>query len=356
MLWLLSWKNIWRNKLRSLIILGALGLGLTGGVFYLAFSNSMGVQRVDEGIKTEVSDIQIHLPAYMDNPEISLTIPLADSLKQALAGMQNIEAVASRIKIGGMASSALSGAGVVVYGIDPEQEMRVTDLHTKVIQGSYIGAAGRNPVFIGEKLAQKLKVKLNSKIVLTFQDVNNSIVGGAFKVVGIYKTFNARFDEMNMFIRASDLRVLTGMEPSQVHEIACMVYNRKLFKLSVAAIQAHHPDLLVQSWKGISAELAMIDSMASTKVFIFIYIILFALSFGIINTMLMAVMERTREIGMLMAIGMKQSLVFAMIMLETVMLCSTGGIAGSTAAGIIVAITSKTGIHFTFASAAFQNY
>lgn len=356
MLWHLSWKNIWRNRLRSLIITAALCLGLIGGIFYIGLSNGLARQRVDQGIKTEVSDIQLHNPDFLINPEITQTISGADLLVASIDTMHTVAAAAARIRITCMAASATSGTGVNLYGIDPAGEKNVSDLHAKVIQGTFFESSARNPVLIGEKLARKLRVRLNSKIVLTFQDVNNSITGAAFKVAGIYKTYNARFDEMNVYVLSSDLYPLTGLPQSRAHEIAITLSDRKQLAPTVNALRSRFPSQQVQSWKEISSELALIDSMATTKAFIFLVIILFALSFGIINTMLMAVMERTREIGMLMAIGMKQRKVFFMILIETVLLCLCGGFCGAVIAGIIVSITSYTGLNFSFAADSLEKF
>ena len=122
-----------------------------------------------------------------------------------------------------MVSSANSGTGVTIYGVNVESEKAISDLHTKLIDGSYFETKMRNPVVIGNKLAEKLKVKVNSKIVITIQDFNGNITYGAFKVAGIFKTHNTMYDQANVFVKWEELAKLISFPENQTSEIAVLL-------------------------------------------------------------------------------------------------------------------------------------
>jgi len=350
MLLSIAWKNVWRNKLRSLIVIISITIGLLGGLFYLAFSNGMVQHQIGASIKTEISNIQLHNPNYLINDEITYTISNPSEKLIKIKQIDEVQAVTSRIKSMAMVSSANSGTGVTVYGIDIENEKKVSDLYTKLIDGSYFETKVRNPILIGNKLAEKLKVKINSKIVITIQDFTGNITYGAFKVVGIFKTHNTMFDQANVFVRNTDLAHNISFADNQTSEIAVLLKHNDFTDITVTKMNGLFSDeiangkLVVRSWSVINPILKMLNEMTIQFTMIFVIIILVALSFGIINTMLMAIMERVREIGMLMAIGMSKVRVFLMIMLETIFLSITGGILGLFISWIAISVTNSTGI------------
>lgn len=323
-----AWRNLWRNKLRSSVIITAVTLGIFAGIFLMAFMNGMVNDRIQAIISMEISHIQIHQPEFTDNNLFTLRISNADSIVDIVKKIPNVSAASKRIVISSMAASAETGTGVKITGVDPENEIKVAKLHTKIIEGKYLDDKGRNPIVIGETLARKLKIGLKNKVIITVQDVNNNITGGAFRVVGIYRTDNLMFDEANVYVRFSDISALTGLDGKEAHEIAILLNDNKNTETAKKAVSACIPALEVKDWLQISPEAGYLVSAMNQYMYIFIVVILLALCFGIVNTMLMVILERVRELGMLMAIGMNRVKVFMMIMLETVFLSLTGGVLG----------------------------
>jgi len=348
-----AWRNLWRNKLRSFIIIGAVTLGIFAGIFLTAFTNGMVNSRIQSIISTEMSHIQIHQPGFLDNDQFSLVIANADSVVNLVRETPDVVAASKRIIINSMVASAETGTGVKIIGIDPENEIKVTDLSSKIFSGKYIDSADRNPVVISERLAQKLKVSLKNKIIITVQDVNKNITGGAFRIVGIFRTDNSMFDEANVFVRGTDLSRLTGLKGHEAHEIAILLNKNETDDVT-KILSGMFPNLEVKSWKQLSPEAGYLVSAMNQYMFIFIIVILIALCFGIINTMLMVIMERIHELGMLMAIGMNRVRVFAMIMLETVFLSLTGGISGLIIGYTAIKYFAKAGINLYFWKEAFS--
>jgi len=328
MLFSISWRNVWRNKIRSIVIITAIALGICAGVFSSAFYQGMADQRIDKAIKTELSHIQIHQPEYRQANDISKYIPDANSIAAKIRQFPEVHGVSNRITIFSMIASAETATGVKISGITPGDERLVSNLYSKLIEGNYFEENRRNPVLVGRKLAEKLKVRLGSKVVLTLQDVENNITAGAFRIVGIFNTQNNIYDESNVFVLDRDLRRLMNLPENTGHELAILVNDNENVPIVQNSIKADYSELEILSWTELSPEMNYLNEAMDLFMYIFIIIILLALLFGIINTMLMVVLERVKEIGMLMAIGMNKLRVFMMIVLETVFLSLTGGVLG----------------------------
>lgn len=350
MILLISWKNIWRSKVRSTVILVAISLGITAGIFNMGFYYGMGNQRVENAIKTEASHIQIHDTSYMTNPDIKLYFRDADKMKSEIESLPKVKSVSNRLVANSMATTAETGAGVQIIGIDPEAEKQVTDLYAKLISGSYFEGTKSKPILIGEKLAKKLDADVKNKIILHLQSVDGTMVRARFKVVGIYKTSNSQYDETNVFIRKTDLSNLIHIDKTAAHETAIFLHNNEDIDAVTKNLSEKYPNLSVLSWKKIMPEVGLVEDSMDISMYIIMVIILLALCFGIINTMLMAVLERVKEIGMLKAIGMNKLKVFTMIMYETVMISLTGGVIGLGLGYLTIVLTQKIGIDLSMYS------
>ncbi len=334
MLVAIAWRNLWRNKLRSAVIFSSIAVGIIGAVVSDGFMSGMTDQRVNAAIANEVSDIQIHQPAFLLNGEMQYQIHHAGRYLREIEKLPETKGVSLRLRTPAMAASANAGAGITLYGVDPAHEKSVSDLFRHIVKGSYFSPDEKIPVVLGQKLAHKLNLNLGDKLIVTLTDSSGTIVSGAFQIAGIFKTANTRFDESHVFVNKKDLASLTGFDASAGNEIAIRLKNnedtpevmKKLRLLFEEEIK--NGQITLQSWDEIQPMLRSMIAMMNYFSYIFLLIILAALAFAIVNTMLMAVMERTREIGMLMALGMNKQKVFSMIMLETVFLSVVGAILG----------------------------
>ena len=186
----------------------------------------------------------------------------------------------------------------------------------------------------------------NSRMTLTFLDKDNNQVSSVFRIAGIYDIKNAIFEQSQVFIRNEVLVRLTGTDESAFHKVIIRINDIGKSESITDEIRNKFPGLDVKNWKELQPDLAMMTDYVHQIYGFFMVIILAALAFGIINTMLMAVLERTRELGMLTAIGMNKKKVFSMIMLESVFLSITGGITGMIAGWGTIILTAKKGINF----------
>ncbi|MFH0759342.1 MAG: FtsX-like permease family protein [Bacteroidota bacterium] len=186
-----------------------------------------------------------------------------------------------------------------------------------------------------------------SKMTLTFLDKDQVQTGAVFRIAGIYDLRNSMFEMSQVFVKYEDLLPLTGMAPGEFHQLVVRVDNLEATEEITAAMKDKLPELEVMNWKEIQPDLAMMTDMVQQFYAIFMVIILAALAFGIVNTMLMVVLERTKELGMLTAIGMNKKRVFSMIMLESVFLSLVGGVVGMIISQVLIVMTSKNGINFS---------
>lgn len=345
MLFIISWKNIWRNKLRSGVVVGAMVLGVWALIFLFAFTDTMTAGYVNNAIKYDYGHIQIHDENYASDPSFSNSIGEAESVEARLFDDADVAGFSSRIIVSGMVGSANSTQGGLIYGIDPASERAVTFLDQSLVEGQYFTEIKRNPVLISAKMAEKLKVKLKSKVVLTFQDSHGNITAASFRVEGIFKSKSPRINEGVAYVQREDLARLVDW--NQPQEVGVTLKSIESTELTKGKMQAEFAGLAVDSYKDLAPDLEVMKQQTTVSKTILMIIIMLALVFGIINTMLMAVLERTREIGMLMAIGMKRVRVFSMIMLETILISIAGAPIGMLFGYLTLAYFGVKGIDFS---------
>lgn len=344
----LAWRNLWRNKLRTAIILGAMVFGLVGVTAMMGFMAGFVDSMLSNAIRWQTSHLQIHNTQYIRNPDISEQVSEGERLAQQLRILPDVDTVSARFIAVGMVASARSNRGVRINGIDIEDEARITPLSTKLSEGEWLSREGRNPILVSQKLSERLKLRVGSKVVVTFTDAGGQVVGAAYRVRGIFSTPSTQFDEGNVLVRKSDLQKTAAMQG--VHEIAILLKDSQaLEKIKTDIIQMLEEEsagspISVRDWQQIQPMLAtMMNTMdVSNRIILIIFVI--AMMFGIINIMLMSVFERTQEFGVLMAVGMQKHKVFSLIMLETTMLGATGALLGLVASAVLMAILHHYGI------------
>lgn len=426
MIWNISWKNVWRNKSRSMIVICAVTLGTISGVFVAGMMNGWVDQRIHSAIHTEVSHIKIQNPEYLNNEELQYTVPNFSEISDFLNNSDEVKAWTKHTKIIAMASTSRGSTALTLKGININEEMLVSDVNSFIVEngGNYFESGFKNPIVISEKTADQLRLinyiitqelldniaelganeslinslssikdkriitekkfksqlesilkpndikkfganimklaknyKIRSKIVFTFSGMDGEMSYQSFRVCGIYKTNNTMFDQFNAFVRAEDIATAAGFQPNDYHELNIILNddseNLSSFKdiLSTNFSKAN-----VMTWKELAPDAGMMADFMTVYYYIIMGVIFFALAFGIINTMLMSVLERIKELGMLMAIGMNKKRVFSMIMLETIFLTIVGSIAGMILAGALIGIFGKVGLNFSSVQEGFEAF
>lgn len=319
---IMAWRNIWRNKARSLIIMLSIMLGLFSSLAVVAIYKGMMRARVRTVIDREVGHLQLHHPRFKEDYLAGFILPEGAGLGM-IDKMPDVKATTRRTVTTGMLSTATGSSGITIYGVVPEEEKLISQLDKIIVDGKYFSEEIRNPVLIGKKLAKKMKLNVKSKLVLMFTDSTNNMVSAAFRVAAIYESENSSLDERNVYVSRESLNKLLGIGPT-AHEMVVLLQHDEDVDKTMTSLQKMFPDLKIERWEDLSPETELMVSTVNQYAYIILIIIMLALAFGIVNTMLMAILERTRELGMLLALGMNKVKLFFLIMSETIFLTLVG--------------------------------
>ncbi|MFN3530139.1 MAG: ABC transporter permease [Bacteroidia bacterium] len=339
----LSWRNIWRNRGRSLSLMTAIFLGLVGGTFAMAMVTGFMEQRFYNAIEKQYSHVQLHSKSWLDEGQAGMSLPGGEAFADSLGSLPGVRAYAIRSLAQGLVASPTLSQGAEIRGIQPEQEEALVGLSQQLVAGKYFNDTSENQLLLGAKLAKKLRLEVGSRLVISFPNAEHDIVSAAFRVQGLFRTANAGFDQTAVFVQKHQLDGLLG-ETAPAYEMALRLHEADSVLALAEAWQTAFPELSVRSWRELAPELAYMQDSGSVVSYIFVFIILLGLSFGILNSMLMAVYERMRELGMLKALGMNKSRIFLMIMFETLSMSLLAGLTGLLAGSVLVGITARTGI------------
>ncbi|MFZ9943212.1 MAG: ABC transporter permease [Bacteroidia bacterium] len=355
MLILIAWRNIWRNKVRSLVVMLSIAVGLWAGLTVMSFSFGMYQGHIQHVILYQLSHLQLHHPNFRSELALSDSLRNADALERGIRALPQVKATVRRVVSSGMVVTASGSAGVLLVGTVPGDEQRVTGLDSMIMEGSYFTDVTKKEMIIGAKLAEKLHAKVGGKVVVMMQDAAGEMVSGAFRIKGIFRTRNSEYDQNNVFVPIGKLQDLASVSHSS-HEMAVLLRQGAELQNVQRQIKQIASGVEVMNWMELSPELDLVVNSFDTYMYIFMGIILLALMFGIVNTMLMAVLERQREVGMLMAIGMNRSRVFGMVMLETAWLAVVGGPVGILFGHLTIAYFATNGVDLSQYSEALAMY
>lgn len=323
MIFKMAWRNIWRNKMRSMVIMISIAIGLFAGIAILAIYKGMMKGRIRTTIDTEVGHLQLHDMDFKKDYDPKYVIQQGAGVLKKIQAFPDITLAAPRTILSGMLATTTSSAGVMIIGVIPHQEYLASALDKKLIVGNLFSNR-KNEVLLGKKLATKMKLGIGSKLVLTFSDTTGNIISGAFRVAGIYESMNMRLDEKQAYIKMVDINELLMLDGT-FHEVTVRLQNDESLMAVQEQLKKKFPNLLVENWKQISPETELMVNTTNQLSYIIMVIIMLALAFGIINTMLMAILERTREIGMMVALGTSKQIIFWLVLTETCLL-TLGGI------------------------------
>lgn len=318
-------------------------LGVAAISFAISFMRTFVVNYVDNAIDDQYSHIQIAYPDFRTNQDIHLSIAGGEKIAASIRDTPGVHGVTARTALTGMVSSAKSSGGAQIFGVVPQDDADVFGVKEAIIEGEYFNGIKSNPALIGKDMAEKFNAGVKSKIVLTFTDKQNNVVYGAFRVAGIFDSSSPALDQSAVIVQKTDLERLVG-EDELTHIIAVRLEDQEKLQEIASALSARYPDLNVDTWKDLAPELELVISQSMTSLYIVMAIILLALAFGIVNTMLMAVLERVKELGMLMAVGMNKTRIFLMVMLETIIVTTIGGPLGFLLGFSIISYFNRYGL------------
>lgn len=322
----LAWRNLWRNARRTVITLIVVSVGLWSVLIFNAFLNAWSESGKQTTLSVLIGEAQIHAPGYMDDPNIELLMPTPDPALRAALDDPAISHWASRLIVPGVVQSEYKTLPVSILGVDPKDEKIVSSLPAQVVEGRYLASQTDAGVVLGESLAERLETGLGRRVILMSQNTSGALSEQSFDVVGIFDSDKGTEDFYAFTGRkaAQDFLGLTD----EIAEIVLRIPDDELLDQTVATVQKAAPDLEVKSWHSLSLMLAASDTFMKSFVFVWLGVVFSIMAIGIVNTQLMAVFERTHEIGLLRALGMKPRQVLWMITLESAFMVGLGVLLG----------------------------
>ena len=223
----MAWRNIRRNLRRTLITLSAITFGLSAMIVFFGFADGFHGQWVENTVKAYTGHIQIYRSGYRDDPQLSRSIEDVSRVTRELRSDPAVNTFASRVEVQGLISTAENSYGVLIRGIDPEEEIKITAIKDRIIRGRYLeGSKGGlwavRGVLIGYRLAERLNADIGDKVVLMVQAADGSLTSELFRLKGIFRMGAVELDSSFAMITLEDARRLALMG-ERVTEIAVML-------------------------------------------------------------------------------------------------------------------------------------
>jgi ABC-type lipoprotein release transport system permease subunit len=332
----LAWRNLWRNYRRTLIMLAAIVLGVWAMILFSALMRGMLDEMVHGGLRTLPGEAQIHHPDYRDDPSVVNSIPEpAGELREAL-DRPPVVAWASRIKVPGMIMSERDSRGALLLGVDPAGEIALGFNPDDILEGRFLESPDDKGVVIGRKMAERLETELGKRIVIMSQDPDNDVADRGMRIVGIYRARLQATEDLYVYVGLQTLQKMLQVE-GQVSEVAITANDyQRVDDWWPEIARAAGPALDTQPWTVLDSYLETMLSVQGNMNLVIMVIIFLALSFGLVNTLVMAVFERVREIGLMMALGMRPRWIMYQVLLESLVLLGLGLIFGNLLAVITI--------------------
>lgn len=328
MLTVVAWRNIWRNHRRTFIMLAAIAVGVWSMVWMTAIMRGMVDQMIKDSIENFTGHIQIHAYGYRDDPAIDNSMAAPDGMLIQALQAPRITGWSTRVKVPGVVTSERESMGVTIVGIEPQAEAELLFLAEDISAGRNLDSAQDKGVVIGKKLAERLETQLGRRIVLMSQDPENNIADRGFRIVGIFDTEMEATETGFVFIGRDTAQKMLNMG-EQVSELAIITNDYRNLQSLVSRVSAAAKNYEVLPWDELDPYTGTMLAVVDGFVLVWFVVVFIAMSFGLINTLLMAVFERTREIGLVQALGMKPNFILLQVLVESFFLLAIGLILGN---------------------------
>jgi len=323
-LFMLAWRNLWRNHRRTIIMLASIGLGVWAMIFMTALTRGMVDQMVVDGIKALPGHVQLHHPAFGDDPSINNLIPYSDDELAARFDDAGFEAWASRVRVPAIITSERDSRGVTLLGIDPGAERDLTFLDYDSMDGRFLEDADDNGIVIGHKLADTLETEIGKRVVIMSQDPDNDIADRGVRVVGLFSASTGAVEEAYVFMGKRTAQRMLGITGFTTEVVFLGADYRNVDPVYDAVVAEVDDRVIVRRWYEVDTYLGTMMRVMDGFVLVWVVVIFLALSFGLVSTLVMAVFERTREIGLMLALGMKPRSILGQIVIESMLLLTIG--------------------------------
>jgi ABC-type lipoprotein release transport system permease subunit len=346
----MAWRNMWRNWRRTAIAVVAIVLGLILLLLLNGFITGSDQAIFGNAVRLYGGNIQIHAPGYRDRANRLPLLPLADADAVVAAARSNpaVVAAAKRINTGGLISSPEGAFPVAITGLEPSIEQALSIQAANISAGRYLRDDDGDAIVIGRGLAELLDVGVDDRVTLVGRRKNETMRQRTMTIVGIYDLGMRDAEKSAVFMSLAEAQSLYNLRDS-ASEVAVTLQTVGTEKSVIPALQALLPGYEVDSWQTLRPEMTQTIETKGAFTSVFGFIVLLIASIGILNLMLMAVFERTREMGVLAALGMKRGQILTLFLLEGALIGVVGAVVGCALGAAVVWSFGQIGIDLSFA-------
>ncbi|EAU54115.1 ABC transporter permease [Mariprofundus ferrooxydans] len=327
----LAWRNIWRRKRRTLITAFSIGFGVMLSVTFTGSGDYTYTNMIDMGASMGMGHVTVEPPGYHLKPTLDKRLTGTAKLQQQIMALPGVAGATVRITGQAMFASARKSVGGAFIAVDPEFETAQNNLLLRsIVAGSMFAESSGRGMVIGSKLAKKLKVKIGKKVVYTTTDAHGEIVSDIARITGIFTTGIDIVDGIMALLPISSVQKTLGYAPDEATLIAVVISDQRHaegMRDAIARLPAA-ADTAVMTWKKSQPDLAGVIAFDKAGNYISQFLVGLLIAVGILNTMLMSVLERTREFGVMMAVGMSPGVLFRLVMVESFWLAIVGLLLG----------------------------
>jgi len=325
----LAWRNIWRHRRRTVIIVLAMGLSLGMMMFYDGLMDGFNDAIAGNAVRVLGGNVQVHAAGYREKVDSNPLIPLKDDaavVKAALA-QPNVIAAARRIQTGGLISNHEGAFSMKIIGIEPEVEAPVSLIAAHIVEGRNLQATDEDSVLIGKGLAGALSLKVGDRVTMVGSDIHKQNRQRTMTVIGVYDIGIPSMEKATAYVSLREAQNLFNLN-GQSTEVQITLKKVGAESNIVSALSPILPGYEVESWAKNYPELSTAVNRKSFVMDIFSVIIVVIAGIGILNLLMMAIYERTREIGLLGAMGLKPNQIAITFILEGALIGLVGVFAG----------------------------
>ncbi|WP_341582605.1 FtsX-like permease family protein [Marinobacter metalliresistant] len=348
-------RSVFRNPRRSVITGSATAFGLAAYLFLYAFADGFFEQMIQNSTQQLSGHVQVMEAGHAVDLSPALRIADSPTLLRQLRARPEVEAAAPRVVLRAMVANPGKSLPVELVGIAPEQERAVTELAGYIEQGAYV-QPGDQGVVIGRKLAEELDARLGDKLVITVQQAGGDLASGAQAIRGIYRTGSDLFDSEYAFVDIEAARRLGSLQGDEASRIALRLSDRAGSAALARTLNKSlsGDGLVAQDWETLLPVVVQMVEMSQVDFYLILSVVFVVVAIGVMNTMVMSVMERTRELGVMLALGTRGAQLLLTIVFEAFFLAVLGMVAGTLAGGALVYWLNQAGIDLSSISGALE--
>ncbi len=338
----LSFRNIFRHRRRNLMLLAAIVVAVGGVTFMNSFIRGFQQDLRDSAITNLTGHLKVYAPGYRDDPSIERGFEVAQNWQPEIAPA-DLDGWAARIRVPAVIMSERETRGVQLVGIDPLQE-GISFIGSVDYQGEALKDSSDKRVFVGEALLDQLDTRIGRRIVIITQGADGRNREAGFRISGAYDAEGTGLEKSFVFTGRQALQNM--LDTSSVTEVSIRLRDDPTGPSIQRMLLSYFTELEVLGWRELEPQAAAMFVFADTAIFIWFAIMMGALVFGLVNSLITAVMERVREFGMLRAVGMRGRSVITQVVIEssTLMLA---GVVGGLIVGWLLCLWLADGIDLT---------